>query len=333
MGPFPAILLMPFVLFWGTDFLQGYVGFFLTVLNFYLLYTIALRLGIKEKINALWLSFGYIFGTMYLGIALASDAWRFSQVIATSLLLLAISEYLGKKRFWLMGLLMALAVATRANLLLGLPFFVLGIFFDRKRWKERVRLLRQILLPVILAGLLLMSYNYVRFGTVFENGYSLSPYMNSRIGFTDSQRIALEYGKGKLLSPTYMPTNLYYYFLKGPEPILLTPESYILIAPFATTRILWGNKEFNNILIAAPFFLFAFLAKTKEEMVRQSWFAAGIIFLVLLFYYVPQRRYLLDVTPFLFIPLIRALGLTIPFPVKLSIVISFSVNLYFLFAP
>ncbi|MBI3335174.1 MAG: hypothetical protein HY001_01610 [Candidatus Portnoybacteria bacterium] len=316
LGPFPAVLLMPFVIFWGTTFLQGYVQFFLTLLNFYLLYRIALILGMKKKIHALWLGFGYIFATMYLPAALLSDSWRFAQVVATSLLLFAILEYITKRRFWLIGIVLAFLIATRFHLVLALAFFIVGILTEKAQWKEKLTASFHLMAPVIVMGVILLFYNYVRFDDIFETGYRYVPSGNVRFGLERHMEIAFQYSGEKLFSLLYLPTNIYYYILQAPSPILLNPQSHILIPPY----LIVNGQESYGILISAPLFLFALMASTKEKLVRQSWIAAGLIFMLLLLHYVANLRYLLDLAPFLFVILVRTLAPTLHFPIKILMI-------------
>ncbi len=327
LGPLPALLLTPFVLFTGTNFLQGYLHFPLTVLNFYFLYAIALRLGIKRKIDALWLSFAYIFGMIYFTVAINSNSWRFAHVVATAFILLSLFEYFGLKRYWLIGSFIGLAVATRLDLILILSFFLLGILYEGKTWKNRIIFTAQLLAPVFFAGVLLLWYNYARFGDIWQTGYALNSYTNNLFGFGSQMWIAFQYSGGKIFSLLYLPTNLYYYLLKAPHAVLLNEESHILVWPF----MMLDNFRATGILIAAPLFLFALKANIKEKIVKQSWLAAILIFGLLLLHYVPNQRYLLDVTPFLFLLLVRALAPGISFPVKTLIVVGFVMNVMFYF--
>ncbi len=325
LGPFPAILLMPFVLLFGTAFRQGYVQFLLTCLNGSLLYLLALRLGIQKKLHALWLAFAYLFGSMFLAVAIDSTSWRFSQTIATTLVLVALFEYFGRKRFWLIGLLMALVFATRANILLGIAFFVLDIVFEKYDWKKKLRELVVLFAPVFFMGCLLLLYNYTRFNNLFENGYRLAPLSSLPEWFKN-----LEY-TGKLFSLRYIPTNIYYYFLKGLSSVPLSSESTILKAPFITL-----DRHGFSVLLSAPFFIFVLLANTKEKIVRQAWVASVLILFTLLTYYISgfslhralSHRYFLDLTPFLYIMLIRALQPKLSVPVRILIVLSFALNFY-----
>lgn len=330
LGPFPAIILTPFVLIFGEGFLQGYVNFFLTVINFYLLYKIALKLGIKRNIDAAWLAFAYLFSTMYIKTAFVSYSWHFAHAVVTTLILYAIFEYLHKKRFWIMGLCMAFALATRANLIVALPFFIMGILSGEKFiLREKLISFLRFMSPIFIVGLILLLYNFARFGDFFDNGYEAVNYFDARIGISEPVT-SYEYS-GKFFSLSHIPTNLYYYFFKGLNPILVSPDSHFIKPPFMLSDN-WGF----SLLISAPILLFALLADSKEKLVRQSWIAAGLIFFTLLLYYQPNfssgyafsQRYFLDLMPFLFILLVRGLAPGISFPMKVFIAISFIANVF-----
>ena len=332
-GPFPATLLMPFVFIFGTKMMQGYLQFLLVILNIFLIYRMALILGIQRKINAWWISFASAFGSMYISTALFSSSWRFAQIVATSLLLLALYEYFGKKRFLLIGILIAAAFATRAHLILGSVFFILAIMTSALPWRERIKNLLSLVTPIVLMGLLLLCYNYARFSNPFESGYNYGPWnsaspISEQNGRYTTWQLGFEYGKGKLFSFRYLPSNLYYYFLHGPEATLLSPDSYIIVPPYfkkAPTPSV--GSELNNILISAPLFLFVLLASTRMRLVRYSLITAMVIFIPILFFISPAQRYFLDVMPFLLIPLVIALKDKMTPLIKTLIVVSLLINL------
>ena len=88
LGPLPAILLMPFV-FIFKNFLQGYLVFPVTLLNFYLIFRIAKKLNLDEKKSYL-ASIFFIFGSIYAPLALLPASWYFAQVIACTFLIIAL---------------------------------------------------------------------------------------------------------------------------------------------------------------------------------------------------------------------------------------------------
>ena len=76
LGPFPALLLMPFVALLGFRMEQGYLLLLLNLLNLVLLFGIARKITGKIY-TATWLSFAYVFSTAYFDLALKSWSWYF----------------------------------------------------------------------------------------------------------------------------------------------------------------------------------------------------------------------------------------------------------------
>jgi hypothetical protein len=87
-------------------------------------------------------------------------------------LFLAINEYEGKKRLWLIGGLIGLATATRLPNGLNIVFFMLAISLGVGTVQERTSGLLKLLLPFAAFVALLAIYNFVRFGTPLEPGYT-----------------------------------------------------------------------------------------------------------------------------------------------------------------
>lgn len=324
LGPVPAILLMPFVLVWGADFMQGYLQFFLIILDFYLLYALALKLGVKKKTNALWLALVYLFGTGMSEIVLNSNSWRFAQIVLATFLLLSLYEFFGKKRFWLMGIFMACAIGTRLHIILALSFFLVAIIFQKEHWRKKTTNALQLLSPVIIVLLLLSLYNFARFGNVFDSGYALSIQTNVLTGLRASWGVALEYSNGSLFSLKFLFTNIYFYFFRGLAPVFYSDAGYILTSPFFTK-----DPYGISILITSPIFLFTFMTDIKEKAVYQSWIAAILIFLPLLVWFAPCQRLFFDSSPFLFIILARAFSPNFKFSIKLLMFICIIMNLSF----
>src|SRR3989344_4557521 len=88
LGPFPAVLLIPFVSVFKY-FLQGFISFPLSLLNFWLLYKIA-RIHKIDVQKSLLLATFFIFGSVYTPLAALPASWYFSQTVAVSLIILAL---------------------------------------------------------------------------------------------------------------------------------------------------------------------------------------------------------------------------------------------------
>jgi hypothetical protein len=290
-------------------FLSGLHTVFLNVAIFYLAKKIAEKLGVKSE-DALYLAFAFVFASVYHQLTLISWSWHFAQVVVTFLLLLSIYEYLSKKRFWLIGIYFGSIFMTRFVAGFGILFFVLMIVKDVKS-KIKIKYLMQLVLPVVASGIVLLIYNYIRFGDVWENGYRLA-------NFSDWQKDEiLNHGLFKLSN---IPSNFYHYFIKALE--------------YPYLNLKYPGVSF---FIVSPFFLYIFKADLKNKIVIASTLTFFVILVALLSYYWPGwkqvgPRYMVDVLPFLYLMLVSVFKkhrmALLP---KLLIMISSVINLYLFF--
>ncbi|MDP2630756.1 MAG: hypothetical protein Q8P56_05090, partial [Candidatus Uhrbacteria bacterium] len=150
--------------------------------------------------------------------------------------------------------------------------------------------------PFGVGVLLLMAYNFLRFGNVLEQGYGLQ-YLAY-----DSLRVARDYG---ILNIVHVPGNLFYALFAGVIPIFQDQFSHVLRFPFVRPDP-WGMSLF----ITSPYLFLLFFFKYRE---RTSWLLiASIICIavpIFLYYGIGFRqfgyRYALDFFPFLFFLFMR----------------------------
>ncbi|MEK7580571.1 MAG: hypothetical protein AAB465_03120 [Patescibacteria group bacterium] len=293
LGPFPAILLLPFVFLAGIFkifFYQGYSQVALILLIAFICFKIARRLRYSKTGAWHWV-FAFCFATMLIGIIFIPWSWYFAQVIVVVLGLLSIYEYLGKKRYWLIGIFLALMLTTRLTAGLNVIFFILEIIFiSQKEKNHKIKDLFYLLLPIIICLSLLMTYNYLRFNNILENGYK-------------NQSILSQLTKAReqgILSLKHLPTNLYYFFLSGPQ-LVHQGDSLTIQAPFIKPNI-YGMSVF----ITSPYFLYFFFLKYKDRLSKILIINIGAVALALFLYYggagyvTLGYRYALDFLPFLF---------------------------------
>lgn len=324
LGPFPAVIILPFVFIFNLInqfFYQGYLHFFIVLGVFYLVCKIA-RKSKYSFSDSLYLAFAFCFSSAFLGVAIWPWSWYFSQVVTVFLLFLAIYEYLGKKRHWLIGLIFGLVLATRFSASLAIVFFILELLLiSKKSLLKKLRTLFVLLLPYGLALLLLFYYNFVRFGRVLEQGYSAQI-------IPDFATKGRDYG---LLDLVHLPGNLYYFLLATPLPVFRDNLSRVLKFPFIRANP-WGM----SIFITSPYLIYLFFLKYKDRLSKLVLATVFIISLPTFLYYgIGWRqfgyRYSLDFLPILFFLLIRNFrskysSLSNNF--RLLIVISAITNLY-----
>ena len=294
LGPFPAIMLSPFVFLFNTQFLQGYIQFLLTVLNFWLITKICERLNLQKE-KALWLAIFYIFGSAYTPIAIIPFSWYFAHVVATTCILLAIYEFLVYKRWFLIGSLIALATLTRINLLLSLVFFAPSLLGKQINFRN----IFGITLPIAFALILIGFYNYQRFGDIFESGYSYQI-------IPEESKARRDFG---LVSAKHIPANLYYMLIKTPDPVLVD-NSHVLKPPY-----LKFDPYGMSLFFMSPILFLLFRAKLADPYVKRSLITIfGLLIPIITYYGIGYiqigYRYALDFFPFLLLILISSAKIT-----------------------
>lgn len=332
LGPFPAVLLMPFVFFFQLfhiTFYQGFLQFFITTGVFYLCYAFARRYRYSHE-DALYLACAFCFASVYQIAAFVPWVWFFSQAITVLLLFLALQDFHTKRCYFIIGLLYAAVFATRFTAGLSIVFFLAYIMFEKKDVRSKMKYLYHLLLPVCICGILLLTYNYFRFGSIFDNGYI------GANNFLLSEKDRYEVLHHGLFKFSNIPTNIYYYFIKTLDPVLIPVKTiwgntYILQLPYVTVQY-----PGTSFFVSSPIFLYLFRNKLKTAVSKYALVAVLTVLFVLLLYYWPGwrqvgPRYLLDLLPFAYLLLLESFrGRRVPTFTKIIIYISAFYNLYFL---
>ncbi len=297
LGPLPGmVLVLPVLLFKlvGLVFYQGYLNFFLLLAALYLCWRLARRQGYSET-DSLWLAAAFCFASVAVNGFFNSLSWYFSHSFVLVLMLLAILEYFGRQRYWLIGTCFGLIFATRLTAGLAVSFFLFEIFFNsRISAREKIKNFFAVLLPVGLSLLLLAAYNFARFGNWLDTGYGVA-----LVGSDYSRWLRQTYG---LFNLHYFSNNFYYYFLKMPEAAV--NQYYFLVSPYIKVTPI-GLSFFA----VSPLFISIFRADLKDKIVRYCYLATLPILAILLCYYNTGSyqfgpRYLLDLLPFWFLLLL-----------------------------
>jgi hypothetical protein len=321
LGPFPAIVLMPFeFVATGGMFYQGYLQPFLVLALLTIVFRIARRAGYGVE-DAVYLAFGFAFATAFLGVGLWPWSWQFSQAITCVLLFAAIAEMVGKRRLLILGILFALILATRATAALGVVWCVGEVLITSTPWRKKLLSLVAIGLPCLFVLMLLLLYNYARFNNAFDQGYK-EQLVASWAAVTRDQGI---------LSLRHLPYNLYYMLFALPVPISHDNTSIVLRFPFIAANP-WGM----SIFVTSPCVLYLFGLRQRDATSRLLLLTVSVIAVPILLYWASGYRqfgyrYSLDFLPFLYYLLLRNYrmrqgNLTIGF--KVILLVSAFWNLY-----
>jgi hypothetical protein len=197
--PFPAVLLLPCVLFGGApeNVQDGQVFLWLAGAGPAALFLVLEKLrvtGVSERLERdnVILSLLFAFGTVYFFSAEQGTVWYAAHVVSVVTIGCYLLFAIGAERPFLAGLALALGVATRTPLLLAFPFFVFEAFkaasrevaFTGEGTAARLRALLGALdrrafftklswfaLPLACVLLLFAWHNQARFDSPFEFGY------------------------------------------------------------------------------------------------------------------------------------------------------------------
>ena len=296
-GPFPAMLLMPFVALWNIShyfFFQGYLTWFLIVGIIFFIFKLARTLSYSKE-DSFVLTLGFALGSVFIGVASVSSSWFFAQVVTTFLLFWGLYEFYTRKhkRWWLLGLISALILMTRSTAAPVFIFFALEIWCLTIATNKKLKKFAQLSLPVVAALALLGLYNFLRFQNPLNGGYAHQLLYPS----------AIESRSFGMFSLMHIPANLYSALLRAPDPVLRDNTSWLLKFPYIENNI-YGM----SIFVTSPYLLWLFTNKWSsfDARARRLLIAASLSALLVLTYFgigLMQfgYRYSLDFLPELFL--------------------------------
>lgn len=317
-GPVPSILLMPFVFIFGKNFPQMTLS--ITSLGVIFLAIFSLCRKFKfTKIDSLWLSNFFVFGTVLYFVGIVNISAYVVQVVGTAFLVLSLLEYFTKRRWFLIGILIAAAGATRITLFGTTIFFLLELMRNRHNLNF-TRSLIYLLIPILFSVSMLGLYNFRRFHSPFDTGYTRN------VSILDKDYYNYKHG---WFSPAHIPANLYALLIMPPEPILKEGIQFVLKFPYLKV-----NHFGLAIWFTSPLFLYLLLAK-KESWTFST--IAGVVVLLFpsLIYFgigISQYgyRYSLDFVPLLFLILLSAFKRGLPDFAKILIFVGIIFNCFYM---
>jgi hypothetical protein len=175
--PWPAIVLLPGVLVYGTDLNQTLAGTVIGGLTVGVVFLVV-RSMTPRIATQVWATALFAFGTVFFYAAADGSVWFFSHNVAVFFLVAAIFLTITKPNPLLAGLCLGAAFWSRQPTILTFPFFLI-MFSDQwfeppegegGRFIDRIRLKPLLQLGTGVGVFLLASfiYNYERFGTPLD---------------------------------------------------------------------------------------------------------------------------------------------------------------------
>lgn len=303
-APMPAILLLPLVVFQGLAANEALLNLFLGALGVTLFFLILKKLKFTTSFS-LWLVSLYAFGTLHFFSSVHDQTWWYAYVVVELFFLLIIYEILGKKRPFLIGLFIGAAYLTRLETIFILPLVLIILNWGKISWQKTLSLLLG-----ILPGFLTHSYyNFIRFGNIFETGYS--------IFVRSDPSSVIPYG---LFSLKYFPFNFKTYFLTGPE----------IISKFPYLKPSWMGM---SIFLVTPALLYILKAMKKEPLIIGAWLTVILMAIPSLTYFLPGWtefgwKHSVMFTPLLMLLIARGMNGKLNFLGKILIILSIIVNFW-----
>ena len=281
MGPLPSVLLMPVVAVLGQAIPNTFVGIPAVLACLPALNRILRTLEVDPRDTGWW-KIAAIAGTPLLAYAALDSGYFAAGVVVVAFLSWALALALEGRQPLLVGFLVGLAAATRADA----AFAIIPLVLMARQRGARFRDPGLMLAGLAPAILFLAAYNQARFGSPFESGYAYQRLVNPWLD--DARR----YG---LISIQHLPKNLFFLLLAGPVP---AGGSYapVLKWPWLVPDP-WGTSAF----LISPWLVLAFWARGR----RAGLMVLGVVLVLLpsLFYYGIGwiqfgYRYGLDALPF-----------------------------------
>jgi len=236
--PFPSFFLaIMYLLPVKVAFLFPFFITLFGIANIFFLYVLLKKVSKDEQVSLI-LTLAFSLGTVHWWSSVQNGAWFFAHTLSVFLGLLALI-YLYKSKFFLSGIAIGLAFLTR-QLFVFYSIFICFVIYQSTKNLKKVLIH---LIPVVVALLISIYLNYLRFGSIWESGYR---YM--QVKDLDLINNIQNWG---IFNLQYIPWNFYTVFFR--------PFSFISKFPFLSYDG-WGE----SIFLTSPFLIYALFPKKKS---------------------------------------------------------------------
>ena len=291
----PYLAFVPFPALWNHAF--WIIPTVLGIVASWLALPLARRYG-PDGPTVYWIAAFAAFGTLLFTQATRANFYYLAHVEAVLATFVALIEWQGRRRPWVVGLALGIAGLARPTVLFAVIPFAFALTVRLRAgdgsWRLSIawRPLLTFSLPVVGTVLLLGWYDFVRFGSPFETGYSISVVHG----------VLAERRAQGLFSLRHLPENL------G----ILLAGGFDLRGRFP---YLVPNDNGHALMLTSPALLIAVGAGLRDRLPRLLWIIAILVAIPVLTYYgfggrrTFGYRYALDFIPFV-IPLVAVAART-----------------------
>ena len=326
--PLPGVIALPFVASFGSDFRFFVVLSALTWAGSGWLWWQIFRREAAGRDQATLLVLLTLFATPLAFVVLRGEGvWFFAQSWGFLFSSAALYGVLVRRNALLAGLFIGMAFLCRQMTILYLPLLYVLLLEANTAWYsiDRAAIKRALSLAAfpVIAILIYFAYNYVRFGSPLETGYSYIFPVEWDVADSGGFFLRLRVRELGIFSPDYFLFNAVYMFVAGP---------HVDFAGRYMTEMAGFDANGASLFLVTPIILLAFLGKWD----RAFWFGLGTCGLVMgltLLYHsngfsqYSAQRYALDWLPILLIFLGRALKAEWTPPFALLLAYSMGVTL------
>lgn len=238
--PGPAILAIPFVFLFGKNFPQQYIAHLVGAGIAVVTFLISLEVSKKNIKLAFWSAILVSLGSINWYLSSVGSTWYLAHLVSEFFISLAILFSFQKRSPFWVGFLIGIAYISRIPSILLFPIF---LYFYRRNWIKSYTLLLAGVLPFIFLN---FCYNFLRFGFIWDIGYTMIPGVDTEPWFQNG-----------LVNIKYIPSHLQIFFLALPD------QFYF-----------WKNNPSNSgyaIWFTTPAFLYSLRARLKDKKVIFSW--------------------------------------------------------------
>ncbi len=317
--PLPALLMLPFVAAFGAERINTVlfslvIGAVNVTLVFLILCAMADRGWIKlNAVDNLWLTILFGVGSVHWYITTLGTVWFVSQICTVLFIALAVWTAIVFDSPILSGALLGTAMLARPNVALTYPLLVaiavMKIPREQLRWKTVGRRAAFLAIPLFVATVVLLAYNWARFENPFNFGYQ------TQNVYPEMAQDLLTFGQFNL---HYVARNFWAMFLALPQ----WNAEIQSIVPLDAGM---------SIFITTPALVFLARARQKSPLVIGAWVSIALLLIPLLTYYNTGAaqfgyRFSLD----LMVPVLMLLALAandiVSWPMRLLISVGIIVN-------
>ena len=259
-APMPAVLMVPLVAIFRADANQTIVAVICAAATIAAFDVVLARLDVAAAWRP-WLLALAAFGTVIWWCASFPAVWMFAHIAGAMFLMFALAEWYGRRRPWLIGVLLACATLSRfPTILAAIP--IAWWLYAESAPQQRMRNIANLILGALPLLVLYTLYNEARWGTLADVGYTLW-YHQDQVGQPTGSPFRL----------AYLPFNAYSFFVLAPD----YQPTFPWIHPTGLGV---------SLTLTTPALLLAFGAPARERETIGLWTAAVLIAIPSLLYYV-----------------------------------------------